>query len=131
MAGKSDSFENSLLAHIFDSGSLPTFGTDLYVSLHTADPTEAGSGAEANYTGYARVAVSRTTGWTVTGSTVNPAAAIVFGACTAGSNTITHFAIWTASTAGTMLYFGACTPSITVTNGITPQLTTATSITED
>ena len=107
----------------------------LYVSLHTADPGEAGtqSTSEATYTGYARVSVPRSgSNWTVTGNSVSPAATISFPACTGGSNTITHFGVGLASTgANVLLYKGAVSPTISVSSGITPRLTTATAITED
>lgn len=147
MPGKSDLFENDVLKLIFNATAIANIAdnaasaplTNLYVSLHTADPTDAGvqNASEANYTGYARVAVARTTGgWTVataTGvTTAKPVAAITFGACTAGSSTITHFAIGVAASGATkILYAGTVSPSITVTAGITPQLTTNTSVTED
>jgi hypothetical protein len=61
-----------------------------------------------------------------------PVAAISFGACTGGSSAITHFAIGVAATgASKVLYAGTVSPSITVTAGITPQLTTNTSVNED
>lgn len=143
MPGKSDVFENDILKLIFNATAIAGLAdnaatsalTNLYVSLHTADPGEEGtqSTKEADYTGYARVAVPRTTvGWTVTNNVAKPVSAITFPACTGGSSTITHFAIGTAASgAGKVLYSGAVSPSITVTAGITPQLTTNTSVTED
>ena len=143
MPGKSNVFENDILKLIFNATAIANLAdnaatsplTNLYVSLHTADPGEAGTQStdEANYTGYARVAVARTTdGWKVTDNVVKPVSAITFPACTGGSSTITHFAIGTAASgAGKVLYAGAVSPIITVTAGITPQLTTNTSVTED
>lgn len=147
MPGKSDTFENDILKLIFNATTIANIAdnaatsplTNLFVSLHTADPTDAGvqNASEATYTGYARVSVVRTTGgWTVATAggvtTAKPVAAITFGACTAGSSTITHFAIGVASSGATkILYAGTVSPSITVTAGITPQLTTNTSVTED
>lgn len=150
MAGKSNLFELDVLRLIFNGTAIANIAdnaatsplTNLYISLHTADPYASNedstqSTAEANYTGYARVAVARTSGgWTVAqaggATTAKPVAAITFGACTAGSNTITHFAIGVAASGATkILYAGAVAPSITVTNGITPQLTTNTSVSED
>lgn len=140
---KGDTFENDLLKLIFQATAIANIAdnaassplTNLFVSLHTADPGEAGNQttSEATYTGYARVSVARTSGgWTVTGSTVNPVAAITFPACTAGTNTITHFAIGTATSGtGKVLYKGTVTPNISVSSGVTPQLTTATAVTED
>ncbi len=126
-------FNAVAIANIADNaGSSPL--TNLYGSLHTADPTSAGSQTsnEATYTSYARVAIARTTsGWTVTGNSVSPAATVSFPAATGGTNTITHFGVGTASTGtGKLLYSGTVTPNIAVASGVTPQLTTATTITE-
>ena len=131
----SNTFETALLNHIFnnaaianvgDATGLPASATagNLYVSLHTADPGEAGSQStsEATYTGYARVAVARSAGgWTVSGANAVNAAAINFPAATAGSNTLTHFGVGTsASGAGTLLLSGSLTASLSVSAGITP-----------
>lgn len=140
---KGDTFENDLLKFIFQAVAIANIGdnaasaplTNLYVALHTADPGEAGTQAtsEATYTGYARVAVARTSGgWTVAANSVSPVAAISFPACTAGTNTITHFSVGVASSGATkLLYSGTVTPNISVSNGVTPQLTTASTVTED
>jgi hypothetical protein len=140
---KSNAFENSLLKLIFNATAIANLAdnaassplTNLYVSLHTADPGEAGdqSTSEATYTSYARVAVLRTTGgWTVTNNSVSPVANIDFANCTGGTNTITYFGVGTASTgAGVLYYSGTVSPSIAVSSGVTPRLTTASTITED
>lgn len=140
---KGNTFENDLLKLIFNATAIANIADDagssplanLYVSLHTGDPGEAGdqTTSEATYTGYARVAVARTTGgWTVTANSVSPVATISFGACSAGTNTITHWAVGTASSgAGKLLYSGTVSPNISVSSGVTPQLTTASTITED
>lgn len=141
---KGDTFENDWLKLIFNATAIANIAdnasssplTNLYVSLHTADPGEAGSQltSEVTYTSYARVAVARTSGgWTVTSSSVSPAATISFPAGTGGSGTVTHFGVGTVTTggAGKLLYSGTVTPNIVTGNGITPQLTTASTVTED
>lgn len=140
---KGNTFENDLLKLIFNATAIANIAdnaassplTNLYVSLHTADPGEAGSQttSECAYTSYARVAVARTTGgWTVTNDSVSPAANIDFPAATGGSETATHWAVGTASSgAGKILYKGAISPTIVISNGVIPRLTTATAITED
>jgi hypothetical protein len=56
------------------------------------------------------------------GNTASNAAAVVFGACTAGSSTITHFGIGSdVSGTGNLFMSGALTASLAVSNGITPQ----------
>lgn len=139
---KSSAFDNDLLKLIFNAVSIAGLAdntatspnTNIYVSLHTADPGVGGSQttSEAAYTGYARVAVARTSsGWTVTGGSVSPAATISFPAGTGGSGSGTNFAVGTAATgAGKILYTGSISPTIAFGNGVPPQLTTATAITE-
>jgi hypothetical protein len=129
-------FKNTDFTLVGDAGGLRGSVTagSLYVSLHSANPDETGdqTTSEVSYTGYARAAVTRGAGFTVTGNSVSPAANIDFGACTAGSATATHFGIGTDSTgAGKLLYKGAISPTISISSGVTPRLTTASAITED
>lgn len=140
---KGNTFENDLLKLIFNATAIANMAdnasasplTSLYVSLHTADPGEAGdqTTSEVAYTSYARVAVARTSGgWTVTANSVSPVANVSFPAGTGGSGTATHFGIGTASSgAGKLLYSGTITPNIVCGNGVTPIVTTASTITED
>lgn len=130
---KSNLLENGILALLFNATALANLAendssspaTNLYVSLHTADPGEAGDQTtnEATYTDYARVAVARTSGgWTVSGNAVTNTAAIIFPEASGGSNTITHFGVGVAvSGAGQLLYKGALTASLAVSTGIEPQ----------
>lgn len=140
---KSNAFETALLALIFNATTFANVAinatsspiTDIHVSLHTSDPGEAGDQTtnESAYTSYARVAVVRTSsGWTVSGNSVSPVAAITFPAGTGGSGTVTHFGVGTlASGAGVLLYSGTVTPNIVTGSGVTPELSTSTVITED
>lgn len=133
MTALGDTFENDLMKLIYQATAIANIAdnaataplTNLQVSLHTASPGETGSQTtnEATYTGYGRVAVARTSGgWTVTANVAENAAAITFGQCTAGSNTITHTAIGTASSgAGKVLWYGALTASLAVSAGVTPE----------
>jgi hypothetical protein len=140
---KGNTFENDLLKLIFNATAIANIAdnaassplTNLYASLHTADPTETGdqTTSEIAYTSYARKDVLRTTGgWTVTNNSVSPVANITFAAGTGGSGTASFAAIGTlVSTAGKILYKGTVTPNIVCGNGVTPVLTTASTITED
>jgi hypothetical protein len=140
---KGNTFENDLLQLIFNAVGIADLAdndatsplTSLFVSLHTADPGEAGvqTTSEAAYGSYARVAVARTAGgWTVTNNSVSPVANIDFPAATSGTETLTHAAIGTVSSgAGKILYSGAISPNIAVSTGIQPRLSTASAITED
>jgi len=121
-------FINNNWGHIGNTGGLQgsSVAGSFYISLHTADPGEAGSQNtnEATYTGYARVGVVRSgSGWTLTSSTISNSALVQFAQCTGGSNTLTHFGIGTdsGSGAGNLLFKGALTSSLSVSNGIQPQ----------
>lgn len=141
---KGNTFENDWLLLIFNATAIANIAdnaatsplTNLYVSLHTGDPGEAGSQTtnECAYTSYARVAVARSgSGWTVSGASVTNAGAVAFPAATGGSETATHFAVGTAaSSTGKILYSGALTASLAISSGITPQFAIGQlSVTED
>ncbi len=120
-------FLNVDWANIGDAAGLQNSATagSFYISLHSADPGEAGNQStnEIIYTGYARVAVNRTAGgWTRTVSTIANTALVQFGQCTGGTATATHFGIGTDSTgAGNLLLKGALNASLSISNGIQPQ----------
>ncbi len=120
----SNTTENATLKmHLM--GVDPTYraGATQYLALFTADPGETASlAAEADYTGYARVALTKAAAWTDGGSTFTNAALIQFGACTAGSNALTHFAVVdTASGAVAQMISGSLSATLNVSAGIQPQ----------
>lgn len=116
-------FQAVAVANIADNAATAPL-TALFVSLHTADPTAAGTqnSSEAAYTGYARVSVARTTGgWSITAETISNVGAVTFPASTSGPEVETWFGIGVAASGATeLLYAGPLTASLTVNNGITP-----------
>ncbi len=147
LAGKFDSWENSLLLLVFNNTNVSNVGDatglrgsstagSLYFSLHTADPTEEGNqgSSEITYTSYARTAKARSSaGFTVSGSSVIPNGAVTFPAGTGGSGTASFFGLGVSGTAadsGAAMYGGAISPTIVTGNGVTPQLTTSTTVSE-
>lgn len=148
MAAKSTAYGYDLLRLIFNAVTMTGLAendsvsplTQLFVSLHTADPGVAGTqnSSETNYVGYARQGVNRTAGaFPVTNANppvVNLAAQLNFPDPASGTSAqvITHFAIGTLSTgAGEILYRGTVTPNIPVSFGVSgPALTTATFVEE-
>lgn len=125
---KSNATETDLLNLVFKATALPwAAATQLDLHLHTADPGEAGISTtnEATYTGYAAVTVSRAgSAWTVSGNTASNVSLIQFPQCTGGSNTITHISV-TPNASTQILYSGALSSSLAVSNGIQPQLAAA------
>ena len=131
-------FNNTDAAGLGDAGGLrgSVVAGSYYVSLYTADPGEAGNQAtnETAYTGYARIAVARTSsGWTVTANSVSPAANIDFGKCTASPGTaLTHFGVGdAASGTGKLRRYGTLTPNITMAVNVIPRVETGSTLTED
>lgn len=148
---KSDAFENDVVALIFNNTNAANIGDatglrgsvtagSLFLSLHTADPGEAGTQSTnevtvAAYGQYARQAVARSSaGFTVAGNSVTLTANVDFPQMTSGTGgaVATHFGIGVASSGATrLLYKGPISPTITINNGTIPRLTTGTTITED
>lgn len=139
----SNTTETAIMALIFNATAWGNYAdnasaspqTNVHVGLATADPTDTGdmSTSETTYTSYARVNVARTSGgWTVTGGSVSPVANIDFPAGTGGSGTVTYFSTGkTGGGAAAILLKGTVSPSIVTGNGVTPRLTTATTLTLD
>lgn len=139
----SNTTESAILQLIFNATTWANYAinatsspqTNIAVALHTADPGEAGtqSTSETGYTLYARVSVLRTSGgWTETSGSVSPVANIDFPAGSGGPDTVTYFSTGkTGGGATDILWSGTVTPNIATGNGITPRLTTASTITLD
>lgn len=122
------------IANIADNAASSPL-TNLFFALATANPAAAGdqTTSEATYTSYARVSVARTTGGFTASSaqSSSPVATVSFPAATGGSETETYATLGTVTSgAGKLLYFGTISPTLAVANGVTPQLTTASTISE-
>ena len=140
--GKGGTFDNDLLKLILNGVAIAGIAdnaattplTSFFASLHTADPGTGGdqTTSEAAYPGYARQPVARTSaGFTVTGAAATLTVSVIFPTATGGSETELFCAIGTVVTGtGKILYRGPITPSLSVTTGVAPQLTTGTTITE-
>ena len=126
MASFTNGTENSLLVLLFNATNWANIAdntvtsplANLFVSLHNADPGEAGSQttSETAYTNYARQSVARSSaGWTVSGTDptqVVNAATITFPQCGASGDTITHWGIGTlVSGAGVLIASGPVGPT--------------------
>ena len=108
---KSNFAEVETLKYLLTNGAMGTRPTAWFVSLHTADPTDAG-GSEvtgAGYTNYARVAVTFAAPTSVDSgpSTTTNTTAVTFPALTGTGVSFSHYGIYSASTGGNLLYKGA------------------------
>lgn len=130
---KSNATENDVLSFIFNATPFPSYGGTLQVNLHIADPGEAGTATTSppTHTGYVAVAVSRDgAGWTVSGNQASNTAEITFPECTGGSDTITHASVSVVAT-GQILYSGALTAPINISNLITPRFPAGTLVMQE
>jgi hypothetical protein len=126
-----------LCAKAISSLATSAGSTLTWQALHTADPS-SGTGqnqSELAVAGYTRVSVDRSTnGFVISGSgpaTGSPVAAITFPQCTAvTTGTVTHWSVGMSSAgAGKIIASGTVTPNIQIGQNVTPQLTTASSVT--
>ena len=117
----SDTLENELLDHWMDDGSY-TASTTLHAALSTSTPSDDGSNFTEPGSNYARVDVSSDSLWDAAAAGVKDnASAITFVQASGSWGTVTHFGLYTASTSGTMLAFGALTASRVIDSGETAE----------
>jgi hypothetical protein len=88
---------------------MPAAPASVYLSLHTADPGLTGTSEVGAGVGYTRQVVTLTAPLdSGADELVENTAEVVFGPATgAGFGTVTHFGLWTASTAGNFLEGGS------------------------
>ena len=143
MVGISDVAENAFLdilftavawANIADNASASPI-TIVAWALHTADPTDSGAqdANEVGFTDYARKTPARTTGGhTITANSMSPQSAVTFTVGSGGSGTVTHFSVGKTISGTTDQWFaGTVTPNIITGSGVTPEMTTASTVTLD
>lgn len=108
----SNNAENLLLNWVLTTGSV-TRPTAWYVGLFTTDPTDADTGTEVSGGSYARTAVT----FSVTDNAATNTAGVEFPAATASWGTVSHIAVYDASTGGNMIFHSALTTAKTITDG--------------
>jgi hypothetical protein len=144
MAGTGATYANDWLKLVFQAVAIANLAdnaagspiTSLFLSLHTGTPAAGNqTTSEAAYTSYARVGELRQTGtpgFTIATNVATLAAAANFPASTGSPSETETFLGIGKSTSGTgeIYFYGALAPTIAVTAaGVTPQITTATTVT--
>ena len=109
----SDYLEQKILETVLNNAAFPTISNS-YISLHTADVLDDGSGLEvANVNGYTRVELGAFTSMTgITDGQTENTTEIAFPQATGGSwGTVIAIGIWDSGTygAGNLLYWGGLT----------------------
>ena len=99
----SNTYETNVLKWTFTTNSV-TRPTSWYIGLFTSAPTESG-GTEITGNGYTRKSAT----FTVTGDTASNSNAVEFDAATGSWGTITHAAVFDASSGGAQIAYAALT----------------------
>ena len=136
MAGSlKDTYETSLLEHIFENADVAGIGDgtgirgaatpgNFYIALYTVTPSDSAAGTECDYTGYARKAIARDAGsWTTAAGATSNTAAITFDPCSGGTNTAVSFAICLADVedADDQVFWADLSSGLAISDGITPE----------
>lgn len=116
MADMSDYLEVKLLNLTLNGTSFAGMNNP-YVSLHTADPTDAGTGTEVSGTGYTRVTASFAVASGTSGSVTTDANTTWSAAGSGGWGTVGWIGLWDASSSGNMLYHTALDAAKTIDAG--------------
>jgi hypothetical protein len=135
MAALTTQSANDVLNYILRNVA-PSWGgaTNLYVALHTGAVGAGGNQTtnEVTYTGYARVAIARSSSGEFTassGATTDNDNEIVFGNPTAGTFpiTATHFSVGeNASSTGTVILTSALSASLVINLNVQPKFSIGT-----
>ena len=115
MADMSDFLEVALLNSTRNGAAFSAVDNP-YISLHTANPTDTGTGTEVSGGSYARVASSFATASGTSGSVVSDADA-TFPTATAGWGVVGWIGLWDSLSGGNMLYHTALDASKTIDSG--------------
>lgn len=112
-----DTLENNVLTWAFTNAAAPTRPTAWWVALFTTAPSDAGGGTEVTGGSYARQQV---TTFSVSGTNPTTATTTVnleWPTATGSWGTITHVAIMSASSGGTMYAYATLSASKTIASG--------------
>ena len=113
MAALSNFAENEMLDHMLGTGAY-TAPSNVFMSLWTSDPTDAGSGNELSGSGYARQDINFSA--SSSGSAVSTGV-LTFPTATGSWGTVTHMGIHDAVSSGNLLFHGPLTASKAIGSG--------------
>jgi len=103
MSELSNYLEDQFLAISLKGATAYTVATP-YLALFITDPTDAGSGTECSWSGYARQTMAF---GTISGGSVTTSSEITFPPVAGSDVTITHIGVYDALTSGNLLYHTA------------------------
>lgn len=110
MSQATNYLEDAVLNHL--RGSTYTAPSGLFIKVHTGNPGEDATGNASAYTTRNAITFAASSGGTITQS-----GTVTISTWASGSETLSHFSIWDAASAGNPLCYGAFTVSKAVVNG--------------
>lgn len=90
--------EEEIVKWLVGGEDMPTAHSNIYVSLHTDDPTNDGTENEVTAESYDRAETTADTDWTITGNSFENAVEIAFPEAEESWGNVSHFVIWDGST---------------------------------
>jgi len=119
MSDFTDYLETAIRDWMSQNTSMPATPTDLYVGLHTSDPTDSPGGTtEVSAADYSRVGVPCPGGWaTPTTNSFENANVVNFGTTTNSWGSVSHVALYDASTGGNALATFALNSTNSISSG--------------
>ena len=112
--------EEAVIDWCFEGADMDTSPGNVYLALHSADPTNDGSENEVTASDYDRISTSPTD-WVraTTGgpTTIENSSELSFGETTSNWGTVSHVSVWDDSSDGNCLWQGALDVSKTVDQG--------------
>ena len=101
MSNFTDYVEEQIVNWMVGGEDMPTAHTNVYVSLHTNDPTNSGEENEVTVDSYSRVETTANGDWNRTEGTFENAVDIEFPEAQENWGNISHFALWDAEESAT------------------------------
>lgn len=108
----SNTLETNVLKWAFSADAV-TRPTAWYVALYTSNPADDNSGTELSGNAYARTSAT----FTVSGNEATTSAAVEFPEATGSWGTVSHVAVFDASSGGNMLAYAALTAAKAIDAG--------------
>lgn len=112
--------ESEIVNWMVGGDAMPSPPSNIYVGLHTGDPTETGGSNEVSGNNYARASTTAGTDWTISANTFENADDILFNEASGSWGTVSHFSLWDSSTGGNALAYSALDSSRSVESGDAP-----------
>jgi hypothetical protein len=93
MSDFSNYVESEIVSWMFKGEDMPVSHGDVYVALHTSDPTDSGEQNEVSAASYTRIQTA-TTDWTQTDNTFENASDVEYPQAQENWGTVSHFSLW-------------------------------------